>query len=115
MVSPLVKSTLRNGLCGVIEVPFWKLGVTSGIRADPHGFTGVYESVEKDIVAYGSGTWVRTRDTWVLWEGHGMVRTLLTGRTVRVCQYWTYGRGQFQDGWPTGKFSRVCTSEDKSV
>jgi hypothetical protein len=25
MVSPLVKSTLRNGLCGVIEVPFWKL------------------------------------------------------------------------------------------
>jgi hypothetical protein len=25
MVSPLVKSTLRNGLCGVIEVRFWKL------------------------------------------------------------------------------------------
>jgi hypothetical protein len=25
MVSPLVKSTLRNGLCGAIEVPFWKL------------------------------------------------------------------------------------------
>jgi hypothetical protein len=25
MVSPLVKSTLCNGLCGVIEVPFWKL------------------------------------------------------------------------------------------
>jgi hypothetical protein len=25
MVSPLVKSTLRNGPCGVIEVRFWKL------------------------------------------------------------------------------------------
>jgi hypothetical protein len=25
MVSPLVKSTLRNRLCGVIEVPFYKL------------------------------------------------------------------------------------------
>jgi hypothetical protein len=25
MVSLLVKSTLRNGLFGVIEVPFWKL------------------------------------------------------------------------------------------
>jgi hypothetical protein len=25
MISPLVKSTLRNGLCGVIEVWFWKL------------------------------------------------------------------------------------------
>jgi hypothetical protein len=25
MVSPLFKSTLRIGLCGVIEVPFWKL------------------------------------------------------------------------------------------
>jgi hypothetical protein len=25
MVSPLVKSTLHNGLCGVIEVQFWKL------------------------------------------------------------------------------------------
>jgi hypothetical protein len=23
-----------------------------------------------------------------------MVRILLTGRTVRVCQYWKYGRGQ---------------------
>jgi hypothetical protein len=25
MVSPLVKSILRNGLCGVVEVPLWKL------------------------------------------------------------------------------------------
>jgi hypothetical protein len=25
MFNPLVKSTLRNGLCGVIEVRFWKL------------------------------------------------------------------------------------------
>jgi hypothetical protein len=25
MLSLLVKSTLRNGLCGAIEVPFWKL------------------------------------------------------------------------------------------
>jgi hypothetical protein len=26
--------------------------VTNGIRAYPHGFTGAYESVEKDTVAY---------------------------------------------------------------
>jgi hypothetical protein len=34
---------------------------------------GAYESIEKDTVAYGSGTWVRMHDVWVLWEGHGMV------------------------------------------
>jgi hypothetical protein len=28
-------------------------GVTNGIRADPHDFTGTYGSVEKDTVAYG--------------------------------------------------------------
>jgi hypothetical protein len=69
-------------------------GVTNGIRADPHGFTDAYESVEKDTVAYGSGMWVRTYDAWVLWEGHGMVHMLLTRYTVCVCQYWTYERGQ---------------------
>jgi hypothetical protein len=42
---------------------------------------GTYESIEKDTVAYGSGTWVRMHDAWVLWERHGMVRMLLTGRT----------------------------------
>jgi hypothetical protein len=30
--------------------------VTNGIRADPGGFMG----------PYGSGTWVRTHDVWVL-------------------------------------------------
>jgi hypothetical protein len=55
---------------------------------------GAYGSVEKDMVAYGSGTWVRTYDTWVLWDGHGMVHILLTGRTAPICQYWTYGRDQ---------------------
>jgi hypothetical protein len=69
-------------------------GVTNGIRADPRGFMGAYGSVEKDTMAYGSGTWVRTHDAWVLWEGHGMIRMLLTGRTIRICQYWTYGRDQ---------------------
>jgi hypothetical protein len=38
-------------------------------------------SVEKDTVTYGSEMWVRTHDAWVLWEGHGMIRMLLTGRT----------------------------------
>jgi hypothetical protein len=69
-------------------------GVTNGSRVDPRGFTGTYGSVEKDTVAYESGTWVHTHDTWVLWEGHSMVHKLLTGRTVRVCQYWMYGCGQ---------------------
>jgi hypothetical protein len=62
-------------------------GVTNGIRADHRGFTDAYGSVEKDTVAYGSGTWVHTHNAWVLWEGHGMVCMLLTVRTVRVCQY----------------------------
>jgi hypothetical protein len=55
---------------------------------------GAYGSVEKDTVVYGSGMWVSTHDAWVLWEGHGMVCMLLTGRTVRVCEYWMYVRGQ---------------------
>jgi hypothetical protein len=45
-------------------------------------------------VAYRSGMWIRTHDVWVLWEGHGMVRMLLTTRMVHVCQYWIYGHGQ---------------------
>jgi hypothetical protein len=61
--------------------------VTNGIRTDPHGFMGAYDSVEKDTIAYGSGMWVRTHDAWVLWEGHGMVRMLLTGCMVHICQY----------------------------
>jgi hypothetical protein len=67
-------------------------GVTNGIRADPHGFTGAYESVEKDTVAYRSGMWIRMHDTWVLREGHIMVCMLLTRYMIHVCQYWTYRR-----------------------
>jgi hypothetical protein len=37
-------------------------GVTIGIRVDHCSFMGTYESVEKDTVAYGSGTWVRMHD-----------------------------------------------------
>jgi hypothetical protein len=55
---------------------------------------GAYGSVEKDKIAYESGMWVRTHDMWVLWKEHGMVRMLLTRRTIHVCQYWTYERGQ---------------------
>jgi hypothetical protein len=69
-------------------------GVTNGIRVDPCGFTDAYGSVEKDTVAYGSGMWVHMYDAWVLREGYGMVCMLLTERTICVCQYWTYGRGQ---------------------
>jgi hypothetical protein len=67
-------------------------GARNGIRVDPRGFKGAYGSVEKDTVAYGSGTWVRTYDAWVLREGHGMVCMLLTGRTIRIYQYCTYRR-----------------------
>jgi hypothetical protein len=56
-------------------------GFINVIRADPHSFTSVYGSIEKDIVGYVLGTWVRTYYVWVLWEGHGMVHMLLTGRT----------------------------------
>jgi hypothetical protein len=41
--------------------------------------------------------WVRTHDTWVLWEEHDTIRMLLTGRTVHVCQYWMYGHDQGGD------------------
>jgi hypothetical protein len=70
--------------------------VINDIRADHRGFTGAYGSVEKDTMTYGSGTCVcvRTHDVWVICEGHDMVRMLLTGRTVCVCEYWTYGHGQ---------------------
>jgi hypothetical protein len=75
----VVKSNDRRAWSG------W--GIINGIRADPHDFTGAYESIEKDTVAYGSGT-------WVLWEGHGMLCMLLTECMVCVCQYWMYGHGQ---------------------
>jgi hypothetical protein len=48
---------------------------------------GAYGLVEKDTVAYGSGIWVCTYDTWVLWEGHGVVCMVLTGHMICVCQY----------------------------
>jgi hypothetical protein len=80
--------------------------VTNGIRADPHYFTGAYESVEKDTVVYGSVTWVHTYDAQVMWEGHGMIPMLLTRHMVHVCQYWMYGRDQegmlLAWGLPTG-------------
>jgi hypothetical protein len=68
-------------------------GITNGIRADSHDFMGVYRSVKKNMIAYGSGTWVHMNDAWVLWEGHDMVFMLLTERTVCVYQHWTYKRG----------------------
>jgi hypothetical protein len=83
---------ILGGLSGVTTARPRGLGVTNGIRADPRGFTDAYGSVEKDTVAYGSGTWVRTHDAWVLREGHGMVCMLLTGRTIRIYQYCTYRR-----------------------
>jgi hypothetical protein len=85
---------ILGGLSGVTTARPRGLGIINGIRADPRGFTDVYGSVEKDTVAYGSGTWIRTHDVWVLWKRHVMIRMLLTGRTVCVCQYWMYGCGQ---------------------
>jgi hypothetical protein len=56
-------------------------------------------SIEKNMVAYGSETWVHTYDTCVIWERHGMVSMLLTGCTICVCQYWTYKHGQMGCFW----------------
>jgi hypothetical protein len=39
--------------------------VTNGIRANSHSFMGAYGPVEKDMVAYESGMWIRTHDAWV--------------------------------------------------
>jgi hypothetical protein len=46
-------TTARSEVAGVLQI---------GTRADPRGFTGAYKSVEKDTVAYESGTWVHTHD-----------------------------------------------------
>jgi hypothetical protein len=51
-------------------------------------------SVEKNTVMYKSGTWVRKHDACVLWKGHNIVRMLLTGHIIRICQYCTYRRDQ---------------------
>jgi hypothetical protein len=68
-------------------------GVTNGIRVDPRGFMGAYGLVEKDTVATGQGRGYVCMTQRVLREGHGIIRMLLTGRMVHICQYWTYGRG----------------------
>jgi hypothetical protein len=39
-----------------------------------------------DMIAYGSRTWIRMHDAWVLWEEYGMVCMLLTRCVVRVFQ-----------------------------
>jgi hypothetical protein len=64
------------------------------MKANPHGFMDTYVSVEKDTVAYGSGTWVCTHDALVLSEGHSMIRILLIRCMIRICQYWIYRCGQ---------------------
>jgi hypothetical protein len=53
----LVVTTVRAEVAGVLQ---------NGIRVDPGGFTGAYESVEKDTMAYGLETWVCPHDVWVL-------------------------------------------------
>jgi hypothetical protein len=45
---------------------------------------GAYVSIEKDTIAYGSRTWVRMHNAWVLWEGHIMIHMLLTRRMICV-------------------------------
>jgi hypothetical protein len=62
--SPLL-SCFSNSFCNTPATSGLTV-VTNGIRADPRSFTGTYESVEKYTVAYGSGTWLRTHDAWVL-------------------------------------------------
>jgi hypothetical protein len=70
---------------------------------------GVCGSVEKDTVAYGSGTWVRTHDVWVLWNG----------RYNTYAANWTYGtRMSVLDvrTWPRGDVPGLgLTDEDVSL
>jgi hypothetical protein len=37
----------------------------------------MHESMEKDTIVCGSGTWVCMHDAWARGEGHGMVRMQL--------------------------------------
>jgi hypothetical protein len=52
-----------KGLPGVATIRPGMTGFTNGIRVDTHGVTGVYESVEKETIVYGSETWVCTHGT----------------------------------------------------
>jgi hypothetical protein len=94
---PFKSCNYRVRYCESIVAAIVTLGVShiiNGIRADHRSFTGMYWSVKKDTVTFGSGAWVRTHDAWVLLDGHGMVCMLLTRHTIRVYQYWMYERGQ---------------------
>jgi hypothetical protein len=66
------------------------VGCYKWYQSRPSDFTGAYGSVEKDMVAYGSGMWVRMHNAWVLWEGYSMVHMLLTGCTdmARRGHFW---------------------------
>jgi hypothetical protein len=80
---------ILGGLLGVMIARPWVPGVLQMVSEPTLAVswrTGQGRgSVENDIMAYGSGTWVHTHDAWVLWEGHSMVHMLLTRHTVCVC------------------------------
>jgi hypothetical protein len=61
-------------LSGVTTAKPGVVGVLQMVSEPTLTVSRAYRSVEKDTVAYGSGTWVRTHDAWVLWEGYNMVR-----------------------------------------
>jgi hypothetical protein len=74
---------------------------------------GMYGSVEKDTVTYGSGTWVRMHDAWVLYAGHGMVHMLLTVWYICGTRYGTHMLVLDVQTWPRGDVpSMRLTDED---
>jgi hypothetical protein len=74
-----------NELSGVTTVRLGVTGVLQMVSESTLAVSRVRTSQLRRTVTYGSVTWVRTHYVWVLWEGHDMIRMLLTGCTVCVC------------------------------
>jgi hypothetical protein len=74
-----------NELSGVTTVRLGVTGVLQMVSESTLAVSRVRTSQLRRTVTYGSVTWVRTHNAWVLWEGHDMIRMLLTGCMVRVC------------------------------
>jgi hypothetical protein len=53
-------------LSGVTTAKPGVVGVLQMVSEPTLTVSRAYRSVEKDTVAYGSGTWVRMHDVWVL-------------------------------------------------
>jgi hypothetical protein len=69
---------------------------------------GLLRGVDYDILAQGLIELIE-------YSYHQGISSFLETHMQITLELSVLGPEQFQDGWPTGKPSRVCTSEDKSA